>query len=122
MAYALGGYVFGLGQKTNFSLTTVLNCTSFPVNSLYVEGLSPEKEADAMADTLIVFFPHRRNPDGCFDSICLTCFATIGTAKTARDLRGDEKNHVCNPSTLSQRAFDRSVIERIKRPLIGWRD
>jgi hypothetical protein len=75
-----------------------------------------------MADTLIVFFPHRRNPDGCFDSICLICFATIETAKTARDLRGNEKKHVCNPFTLSQRVFDRSVMERIKSPLTGWRD
>jgi hypothetical protein len=72
-----------------------------------------------MADRLIVFYPQRRTPDGRFDSICLTCFATITTATTERELLKNQKRHVCNPVTLSQRVFDRSVMERIKSPLTG---
>ena len=29
-----------------------------------------------------LFFPHRRNKDGSLDSICLKCFATIGSQRT----------------------------------------
>jgi len=51
-------------------------------------------------------FPHRRNRDGSFDSICLKCLLTIATARTEVELARYEKYHVCNPSILSQRAFD----------------
>jgi hypothetical protein len=67
-----------------------------------------------MADKLIVYFPHRPNKDGSFDSICLTCFATITTRQTEYELLEPEGKHVCIPSTLSQRSFDRSVLKRLK--------
>ena len=51
-------------------------------------------------------FPHRRNGDSSFDSICLKCLLTIATARTEVELARYEKYHVCNPSILSQRAFD----------------
>jgi hypothetical protein len=35
-----------------------------------------------MVLTLPPFFPHRRNRDGSFDSICLKCLLTIGNART----------------------------------------
>jgi hypothetical protein len=54
------------------------------------------------------FFPHRRNRDGSFDSICLQCLLTIANARTEADLAKYDKYHVCNPSILSQRAFDRA--------------
>jgi hypothetical protein len=67
-----------------------------------------------MADKLIVFYPLRRYPDGRFDSICLTCFATIATAKTESELLDHKRKHVCSPATLSQRAFDCRPMEKIK--------
>ena len=66
-----------------------------------------------MADKLIFYYPHRPNKDGSFDSICLTCFATIKTAQTEYELLEPEGKHVCIPSALSQRAFDRRVLEKI---------
>jgi len=55
---------------------------------------------------LIVNYPHRRNYDGSYDSICLTCYATIATGKSEAELWEHDKRHICKPSTLSQRAFD----------------
>jgi hypothetical protein len=60
-----------------------------------------------MADKLISFYPHRVNRDGTYDSICLTCFATIASARREEDLKGLDKAHVCKPATLLQRSFDR---------------
>jgi hypothetical protein len=68
---------------------------------------SPERGA-RMVLTLPPFFPHRRNRDGSFDSICLKCLLTIANARTEADLAKYEKYHVCNPSVLSQQAFDRA--------------
>jgi hypothetical protein len=65
-----------------------------------------------MADKLIVFYPHRRNRDGSFDSICLNCFATLATAKTEADLLELDKRHICQPATVSQRAFDRKLLQK----------
>jgi hypothetical protein len=48
------------------------------------------------------FFPHRRNPDGTFNSICLSCFATIASHET-EELKEAEKRHVCETTVLSQR-------------------
>ena len=58
-----------------------------------------------MVLTLPPFFPHRRNRDGSFDSICLKCLLTIANAKTEADLAKHDRYHVCNPSILSQRAL-----------------
>jgi hypothetical protein len=44
--------------------------------------------------------PHRANPDGTFDSICLDCFRTIGTEKRETDLRRREEAHVCDEDDL----------------------
>jgi hypothetical protein len=60
----------------------------------------------------VVFYPHRRNSNDSFDSICLTCFATFANAKTEPELLEYDKNHICEPATVSQRAFDRTVLER----------
>jgi hypothetical protein len=46
---------------------------------------------------------HRANPDGTFDSICIRCFKTIASAVTESGLAGPEVDHVCAPSSLSQR-------------------
>ena len=73
--------------------------------------LYPQKEADVMLSRLVAFYPHRRNRDGSFDSICLNCFATLATARTEAELLAHDRMHVCKYSTLSQRAFDRKVLE-----------
>jgi len=59
----------------------------------------------------VIFYPHRRNRNGSFDSICLTCFATIANAETELELLEHERRHFCKPSTVSQRAFDRRILE-----------
>jgi hypothetical protein len=57
-------------------------------------------------------FPHRRNNDGSFDSICLKCLLTIANARTEPDLAKPETYHICNPSILFQQAFDRAQETR----------
>jgi len=41
-------------------------------------------------------FAHRLNADDTFDSICMSCFLTIGTAEDEPALAGQEKIHQCN--------------------------
>jgi hypothetical protein len=67
-----------------------------------------------MADRLIAVYPHRRNNDGSYDSICLTCFATVAFGKSEAELMKLDKQHVCEFSTLSQRAYDRNASWRKK--------
>jgi hypothetical protein len=49
------------------------------------------------------FFPHRPNPDGSFDSICLGCLLTIASHRTEDELVAAEKIHVCQTSFFSKR-------------------
>jgi len=67
-----------------------------------------------MADKLIAFYPHRRNKDGSYDSICPTCFVTVAFGKSEVELMKLDAQHVCAFSTLSQRGFDRNVLLRKK--------
>ena len=46
-------------------------------------------------------FPHRRNEDGSFDSICHRCFRTIGREKEEEKLRAAELKHVYEDLDLS---------------------
>lgn len=72
-----------------------------------MEGLfSYRKETDAMADRP-VFYPHRRNRDGSFDSICLKCLVRIAHAETEVELLEFDSRHACKFWTLSQRILDR---------------
>ena len=48
------------------------------------------------------FFPHRRNRDGSFNSICLECLATVASHMTEEELREQDKQHVCDKSVLSE--------------------
>ncbi len=41
-------------------------------------------------------FAHRLNADGTFDSICMSCFLTIGSAESDPALEAQEKMHRCN--------------------------
>jgi hypothetical protein len=45
-----------------------------------------------MADSPTLF-PHRRNGDGSYDSICPTCFATVARSKAEGGLAENETAH-----------------------------
>ncbi len=42
-----------------------------------------------------VEFQYRNNGDGTWDSICLRCFLTVGTARSIEELVDMEKAHSC---------------------------
>ena len=63
-----------------------------------------------MRATQIPFFPHRLNRDGSYDSICLTCFATVANTREVADLDVHDQSHVCDPVVLLQRS-----------PVLGFR-
>jgi hypothetical protein len=50
-------------------------------------------------------FPHRRNPDGSFDSICRVCFATVARCNTEDELKEMERNHVCDKHLPPRECF-----------------
>jgi hypothetical protein len=56
----------------------------------------------------MVQFPHRKNPDKTFDSICNKCFRTIGTATSEEALGEMELTHVCDPNALQ-------IVDQAKR-------
>jgi hypothetical protein len=45
-------------------------------------------------------FPHRRNPDGTYDSICPRCYRTVDRQLVEADLRAEERVHVSDPVDL----------------------
>jgi hypothetical protein len=67
-----------------------------PLRSL---GFSPEKSRIMIHAK----YPHRHNRDGSFDSICTTCFATVGHATCESDLTNEEAHHSCEQSFLEGR-------------------
>jgi len=65
-----------------------------------------------MADKSNEFYPHRRNKDGSYDSICLTCFLTVAFGKSETELTEFDKKHVCEYFPLSQRAHCLSFLPK----------
>jgi hypothetical protein len=55
-------------------------------------------------------FPHRRNRDGSFDSICGICFATVGSAATERELEPMEMKHVCQGMPVVRRSSRNQTV------------
>ncbi len=53
-----------------------------------------------MRHTFRKTFPHRRNPDGTFDSFCIRCFATVATESTETELHPAEIAHACKGFSL----------------------
>jgi hypothetical protein len=49
------------------------------------------------------FYPHRKNPNGSYDSICLRCLMTIGTSEDENVLVRLEDAHICEFKPLSKR-------------------
>jgi hypothetical protein len=52
---------------------------------------------------LPTYYPHRRNKDGSFTSVCLKCFQNVAEYRTEEDLQVLDKAHVCTDSALSRR-------------------
>jgi hypothetical protein len=60
-------------------------------------------------------FPHRRNGDGTYDSICTACLKTVATNEDEAKLRYYELAHVCNPPKFSwvrEGSFLRASLRR----------
>ncbi len=57
-----------------------------------------------------------------FDSICLNCFQTLAKARTESELLEYDKRHICKPTTASQRAFDRRMLDGNKAALATLKD
>lgn len=54
-------------------------------------------------------YTHRENSDSSFDSICMTCYRTIGNAPTEDELADLEKTHICSvESVLASSAYVKS--------------
>jgi hypothetical protein len=53
------------------------------------------KEGLSMAGIARRNFPHRQNPDGSFDSICIECFQTIASNTVEGELAPHESRHLC---------------------------
>jgi hypothetical protein len=58
-----------------------------------------------------MYYPHKRNKDGSFNSICLVCFRTVASHMTEDELAQEEKKHVCATSLLSKRG---SIVEMVR--------
>jgi hypothetical protein len=56
-------------------------------------------------------FPHRRRPNGTFDSICTRCFLTVANANTEAELRAAESAHDCKGFNLGE-IMHLKVLER----------
>jgi hypothetical protein len=56
-----------------------------------------------MANDPRKFYPHRQNPDGSIDSICLRCFATVASAMDVSELHSYDKAHVCDATSIAHR-------------------
>jgi hypothetical protein len=68
-----------------------------------------------MAEIRTLVFPHRRNADGTFDSICMNCFLTVSHSKSEAELAESDKNHICDSSFLAERGMfndSRLIISR----------
>jgi hypothetical protein len=66
-----------------------------------------------MAQASRTVFPHRRNPDGSFDSICTECFRTVATAPAEAQLEAAETVHPDNCKGFGLTAlYRRSEDER----------
>jgi hypothetical protein len=57
-------------------------------------------------------FPHRSNADGTNDSICGTCFGTVGSGMTEAELGLEESKHACDQALLARRRNERGLLKR----------
>jgi hypothetical protein len=64
-----------------------------------------------MAPARYIAHPHRHNPDGSVESICINCFATIARAGDKAALTEQEKKHSCDRQVLAYRKTDRLKVK-----------
>jgi hypothetical protein len=62
-------------------------------------------------------FPHRRNPDGSYDSICIVCLATVASALDEEQLFLREVEHACDLLRLYQVSQGQNPL--VTRPGFG---
>jgi hypothetical protein len=48
-------------------------------------------------------YPHRRNEDGSYDSICTTCYTTVASSWSEAALAEHESAHTCDSALLAER-------------------
>jgi hypothetical protein len=48
-------------------------------------------------------YPHRRNRDGIWYSVCRKCYITVARGWIESELAETEKTHICNSSFLADR-------------------
>jgi hypothetical protein len=58
-----------------------------------------------MFDKPSTFYPHRRNKDGSYTSICLGCLAQVARKDSEAELAAHDNVHRCDPGRLAQRYF-----------------
>ncbi len=58
-------------------------------------------------------FPHRMNKDGTIDSICPSCFSTVGRSTWEADLDRLEAAHVCDPARLASFSQHRRIVPAV---------
>jgi hypothetical protein len=61
-------------------------------------------------------FAHRRNADASFDSICLACFLTVGSATVDGALHDLESGHRCEPWGLNDNRSAPGLALRSRLP------
>jgi hypothetical protein len=53
-------------------------------------------------------FIRGQKPNGCFHSVCTTCFQSVSLKLTEKEVAEDEAAHVCIDAPLSRRYRDRN--------------
>jgi len=54
-------------------------------------------------------YPHRKNDDGTYDSICPYCIRTVGSSDSESALAFHEQNHLSDPDDIREMGGTRSV-------------
>ena len=61
--------------------------------------------------------PRKRNKDGSYTALCLTCFATVGDCDPEGRPEEHAKSHVCDSAFLAERGlFTRTESKRHPTP------
>ena len=55
-------------------------------------------------------YEHRQNADGTFDSICLSCYLTVSSAPSERELAAGEAKHSCTGVIAHERQNRQAVM------------
>jgi hypothetical protein len=69
-----------------------------------------------MVTHILPAFPHRKNSDNTFDSICSKCFATIARSSKEIDLKDAEVAHICQGFDLGDRLDPTDLASRDRKP------